>query len=221
MKKVLSFSVFLLPFLLWGCNSTNDTIPSGQEESRSVQADGDAIAVGDVEVFVLDDDRSKMKWVGRKIVGEHSGVVGFGELAEIQMVGDRLVGGGFEIDMTSISTTDLEGDAKKNMDDHLKNEDFFAVDEFPRAFFVIKGGDVLGDNRYRIVGELMIKGISHEIEFEAEVVRMDDEVTAQASFLIDRTLWDIRYGSGKFFDDLGDKAIKDEMEFELDLVFAK
>ncbi|MEL6590748.1 MAG: YceI family protein [Bacteroidota bacterium] len=66
-------------------------------------------------------------------------------------------------------------------------------------------------------GNLTIKGISQEISFPAMVNITDNALTAKASFTIDRTMWNIRYGSGKFFDDLGDKVIYDDIELSLDL----
>ena len=91
------------------------------------------------------------------------------------------------------------------------SDDFFSVEKFPTATLKIKAID---DNN-QVTADLTIKDITHEIQFPATIAVANDKLTAEADFEIDRSLWDIRYGSGKFFKDLGDKLIKDEIEISL------
>jgi len=43
--------------------------------------------------------------------------------------------------------------------------------------------------------------------------------TAKTAFKVDRTKFGIKYGSGSFFDSLGDKAINDEFELNITLQY--
>ena len=61
---------------------------------------------------------------------------------------------------------------------------------------------------------------TNEISFLA-IVENTDSLNIQAQLDIDRTKWGITYGSGSFIEDLGDKAIKDEISYDLNLVFEK
>lgn len=167
---------------------------------------------------------SKLLWTGNKVSGSHNGdiVVKSGSLVN----DEGKISGDFVIDMTTINTLDLEGDYKGKLDGHLSAPDFFNVAEHPTATFeitkvrpvrVLEGSN----DTHKITGNLTIKGISNEIEFPASVKFDGDKFMANAAFDIDRTKWDIKYGSGGFFDGLGDKMIYDDIEFELSLVGAK
>ncbi len=135
----------------------------------------------------------------------------------IQVAGGVITGGKFTIDMTSINVTDLDGGMKSKLEGHLKNDDFFSVDKFKTANLAIVSVD--GDN---VKANLTIKGITNEITFPAKVVFSDSgEITATASIEVDRSKYDVRYGSDSFFDNLGDKAIDNILKFEVSLKGAK
>ena len=169
---------------------------------------------------------SSLKWTGRKLGGEHFGTIQISK-GELIVEGDQLTGGNFTIDMNTIKVEDLT-DAGKNKDltDHLFSEDFFNVANHPEATFTVTGVEALAaadeaGNTHTISGNLTIKGITQGIKFPAAVSMQDGSVTAKASFDIDRTLWDIKFKSGKFFPELGDKAIKDEISIALELTANK
>lgn len=169
---------------------------------------------------------SSLKWTGRKLGGEHFGTIQISK-GELIVEGDQLTGGNFTIDMNTIKVEDLT-DAGKNKDltDHLFSEDFFNVANHPEATFTVTGVEALAaadeaGNTHTISGNLTIKGITQGIKFPAAVSMQDGNVTAKASFDIDRTLWDIKFKSGKFFPELGDKAIKDEISIALELTANK
>jgi polyisoprenoid-binding protein YceI len=149
-------------------------------------------------------------WTGKKVIGSHTGTLDL-KSGYLEMDGDKLTGGMFEVDMTSIKNTDIEGGGRGKLEGHLKNEDFFNVAEFPTATMTIK--DVLkkGDV-YEVVGNFTIKGITEIVTFEMEI----SSSQAKATVVIDRTKYGIKYGSGDFFDDLGDRAILND--FDLDVV---
>jgi len=167
---------------------------------------------------------SKLLWTGNKVTGAHNGDIAI-KAGSLVKVGEK-ISGDFVIDMTTINTLDLEGDYKGNLDGHLASADFFNVEEFNTATFEITKvrpvRTLEGSNyTHKVTGNLTIKGISNEIEFPASIKFDGDKFMANAAFDIDRTKWDIKYGSGGFFDGLGDKMIYDDIEFELSLIGAK
>lgn len=126
------------------------------------------------------------------------------------------VRGTFIVDMTSMTTEDVEGDGLLN---HLQNEDFFDVPNHPEATLeIIQFTERPDQGDYLVRGNLTIKDIKVAIAFPAQVTIEDETATAQASFSLDRTRWNIRYGSIKFFSDIGDKAIDDEFDVSIDAV---
>ena len=135
-----------------------------------------------------------------------------------------LVGGQIDINMNSISNTDMEGRMKARIEGHLKSDDFFYVEKFPISTLkiseVIKDSSTEGDmaSSYTIVADLTIKEITNTIEFVADININRNQFSATAKIKIDRTEWDIKYNSGNFFKDLGDKLILDEIEFEINLL---
>lgn len=159
-------------------------------------------------------EKSKIEWVGKKVTGQHSGTINLAEGALV-FNGKTLAGGNFTVDMTSINTTDLEGGMKAKLDGHLKSDDFFGVEKFPKATLVFKLLSDKGNGNYTIVADLTIKGKTNPITFDMTV----NGNTATSKLMIDRAKYDIRYGSGSFFDNLGDKTIYDEFELDVTLNF--
>jgi len=163
--------------------------------------------------YRIDSKTSSVEWIATKITGKtHGGTVSVTE-GGLQIEGNKVSGGKFTIDMNTINVTDLEGGMKGKLEGHLKNEDFFHVDKFKTANLTIIGVD--GDN---IKGNLTIKGITNEVVFPAKIVfGADGIVTASADINIDRSKFDVRYGSDSFFDNLGDKAIDNNIIFKVNL----
>jgi polyisoprenoid-binding protein YceI len=157
---------------------------------------------------------SKVVWKGYKVTGSHEGTIAIksGNLNFDEAV---LVGGNFEIDMTSINTTDLKGEMKNNLDGHLKSDDFFGVANFPTATLKITKVMPNGKNAYNVEGDLTIKGKTNTQVFTMSIYGNK----ATANLKVDRTKFDVRYGSTSFFDGLKDKAIYDEFDLNVDLVF--
>lgn len=159
-------------------------------------------------------DNSTVTWKGYKVTGSHYGTVA---LKSGHLVFDqgKLTGGEFEVDMTTIVTNDLEGEYKGKLEGHLKSDDFFGVEKFPMAKLVFKKVKSTGKNSYEITGDLTVKGKTAPVKFEMSVYGNK----ATANVKVDRTIYDIRYGSTAFFDDLKDKAIYDEFDLVTDLEF--
>tara|TARA_B100001142_G_scaffold329451_1_gene392826 strand:- start:2489 stop:3079 length:591 start_codon:yes stop_codon:yes gene_type:complete len=164
---------------------------------------------------------STVKWIGSKITSSHEGNVSI-EKGALAIDHGKLNGGSFTINMNSITCSDIES-AKKNkyLVDHLKNEDFFNVKDFPFANINITQVLKVKGNTYKIYADLTIKGITHPIIFQADVDINGLNYSARAKIIIDRTKWNIVYKSGSIFKDLGDKFIYDEIEFEIFLLSVK
>ncbi|MGK0189819.1 MAG: polyisoprenoid-binding protein YceI, partial [Verrucomicrobiales bacterium] len=134
---------------------------------------------------------------------------------------DQLTGGEFVIDLTRLECTDLaRTDSHDALIAHLHSDDFFDVENFPKATFVftqiIPEGDSPGSGNLNITGDLTLRGQTHPIDFTASAGFTDDgKPAAQAAFTIDRTRWNILYGSGKFFKRLAGHVVNDNLEFQL------
>ena len=156
---------------------------------------------------------SKVTWKGYKVTGEHEGTVDL-KAGTLTFEGNKLTGGNFVIDMTTIGATDLEGEWKVKLDGHLKSNDFFGVEQHPTATFKIT--KVEGKTSpYKVTGDLTIKGITHSKTFDMTV----ENNSATAALKIDRTKFGIEYNSNSFFENLKDKAIYDEFDLNVNLKF--
>lgn len=168
------------------------------------------------QTLKVNTEKSKVEWVGKKVTGQHNGTVAV-KSGEVKVEKGALAGGSFEIDMTSIEVLDLKGGSKENLTGHLKSDDFFSVEKFPGAEFAITKVD--GST---VTGNLTIKGITHPLSFPAEIKVAKGKMEAVAKGVsVDRTHYDIRYGSGKFFQGLGDKLIDDTFTLDITLVAGK
>jgi len=154
---------------------------------------------------------SVINWKGYKVTGMHEGTVKF-KSGSLDVQNGVLKGGEFSIDMTSISCTDLSGDVKGKLEGHLKSDDFFGVAKNPTATITFKKvvpTNLTGD--YRITADVTIKNITKEVKFNANA----KDGVANATLKLDRSDFDVRYGSGSFFDNLGDKTIYDEFDLSI------
>lgn len=165
---------------------------------------------------------SKVTWEGKKRIGDAH----HGELAvksgKLIVAGDKLTGGEFEVDMNSLKVSDLQDEGmNKKLTGHLRSDDFFSVDKHPTAKLVITKVAPGKDGMQQITGDLTIKGKKEKVTFPAEVKVAGDTVTAKSTITVDRTKYDVRYNSGKFFPNLGDKIINDEFTVNVDLTAKK
>ena len=159
--------------------------------------------------------KSNISWVGKKVTGQHSGNIAFQD-GTLIFKKNELVGGNFTVDMNSITVTDLKaGEGKEKLEGHLKADDFFGTAKFPTAKLVIKTIGKQSNNIYAVTADLTIKGITNSVKFKITV----NKDTASAALTVDRTKFDVKYGSGSIFDGLGDKAIDDNFELAIDLKF--
>ena len=185
-------------------------------------------AFGQQVTYAVSPDQTSFKWIGYYLFsfGEHYGAIRVTK-GNITATGDQISGGTFEVDMKSLADQDMEADNGGNdLSNHLKSTDFFDVDKFPTARFEItqveKIKDAQGkDPNYDITGILTLKGVSNTLKFPAFVFVENNVITSVAKFKFDRTKWNVRYNSGKFFSDVGDGAISDAIGVELTIKATK
>jgi polyisoprenoid-binding protein YceI len=161
----------------------------------------------------VDVAKSSVKWIGKKVTGEHTGAVSIKE-GSLEMTKGKVIGGKVVIDMNSIVDTDI-ADAGMNgkLVGHLKSDDFFGVVAFPTAELVIT--KVEGNN---FSGTLTVKGTTNPTSFTATASKDGKSTVYKGTITIDRSKYNVRYGSKSFFDNLGDKVIYDEFTLEFTLV---
>lgn len=175
------------------------------------------------ETVQVDTDASHLQWTGSKVIGDShtgklkvkSGNVTFNDGAPSQ--------GNLVIDMASLTNEDLT-DAQWNakLVGHLKSDDFFSVEKHPEAKLAITKITTKSNGEFELTGKLTVKGKTETLTTTAKRSKNKagkDVITAKLKF--DRTKFDVRYGSGKFFQNLGDKMIADDVEVEATIVLEK
>jgi polyisoprenoid-binding protein YceI len=168
--------------------------------------------------FKVDTQKSIILWNAKKVTGEHSGTIKLSG-GELNLTGANLTKGSFIINMTTITSTDGAG---ARLEGHLKSEDFFSVEKNPTSTFVITKVTPAAAGTIMVAGNLTIKGITKALSFPASLAVKGTSLTAVAKGVkVDRTKYDIRYGSKSFFDSIGDKAIDDEFTLDITLVASK
>ncbi|MEN9297371.1 MAG: hypothetical protein RLZZ197_133 [Bacteroidota bacterium] len=165
------------------------------------------------KVVNVNKSASSIAWLAKKVTGEHNGTVGISAGA-LNVNGNKLIGGNFTIDLKTIKALDITDPGyNQKFIGHITSGDFFEIEKFPTASFVIT--KVAGN---QVTGNLTVKGITKSITFPAEIAVKGGKVTAKANITIDRTDFNIKYGSKKFFDSIGDKAIYDDFALTVSLV---
>ncbi|MCB0328723.1 MAG: YceI family protein [Bdellovibrionales bacterium] len=175
-------------------------------------------AHADVRKLEIDKEKSVVQWLGKKVSGQHNGTLNI-KSGTVSLDGEQIVGGSFVLDMNTIANEDIESPKwKAKLEEHLKSNDFFNIAKFPEGTFEItksepgeQPSDVL------LTGKLTVKGLTFPITFPAKVTKTGDSYEASGKVTLDRTKWEIKYNSGKWYDpaQLGDKLIYDDIEIEV------
>ena len=172
------------------------------------------------ETFKISPEKSTIEWLGEKVTGAHSGYINL-QSAFFLIEDEKFVGGEFIIDMNSIKCTDIENRTyASKLEEHLKDPDFFNSSKYPTSNFKISN-IIFDGTSYMITGNITIKEITQQITFPAKFENDGDIFHANATLKIDRTKHDIKYGSGSFFDDLGNRMIYDEFTLKIHLQGSK
>jgi len=177
------------------------------------------------ENYTIDNSKSSLEWFATKVTGKHNGTINFSNGTIANTHGSLM--GSFEIDMNSIVNTDIKDQkSKAKLEKHLKSEDFFNVAVYPKARFVITIVKPLSSPNssgatHQIIGNLTIKDKTNEISFDALILMEADKMLCTGSAVIDRSKFDVRYGSKTFFENIGDKMIHDEFTLKFSVVAVK
>ncbi len=165
----------------------------------------------------VDTAKSTVKWLGKKVAGEHTGTIAIKEGNLVAEKG-KITGGKVVIDMQSIVDTDLT-DAEWNakLIGHLKSDDFFSVATYPTSELVLTKVESNGNN-HTFTGNLTIKGITNPVTFKATSAKDGKSTVYKGTLTVDRSKFNVRYGSKSFFANLGDKVIYDEFTLDFTLV---
>jgi polyisoprenoid-binding protein YceI len=166
--------------------------------------------------LAADTSKTTLAWLGEKVTGQHTGTIKL-QSGWLNWQDNKIVSGEFIIDMGSIK----ESNRNAMLERHFKSDDFFSVEKYPTAVLVLKGSDSFEKGTAVVKGTLTIKGITNLIEFKSNVQKKDDGLWFYSNITVDRTKYNIKYGSGSFFDNLGDKVIYDEFKLKVALFVKK
>jgi polyisoprenoid-binding protein YceI len=159
-----------------------------------------------------DTSKTKLNWLGEKVTGQHTGTIKL-QSGWLTFADNKIVAGEFLIDMASLK----DDDKSARLENHLKSDDFFSVEKFPVSKLVLKSSDSFEKGSAVVRGDLTIKGVTVPIEFKAAMQKKDDGTWFYTNLVVDRTKYSIKYGSGSFFDNLGDRTIYDEFKLKVAL----
>lgn len=174
--------------------------------------------------YRIDIENSTLEWIGRNLNKRHNGSIAV-QTGELVIAGGKLSAGTIVLDMTAISCLDLQDPGWRDMlIQHLVSDDFFAVERYPTASFRLTGWEPQSEASPEapqgiVTGELTIRDVTRTISFLATVApQQDGSIQAHAAFDIDRTLWNVCYGSCRLFEHLGMHLVHDMISLELFVV---
>lgn len=216
-RTIMKKAIFTLPLVacmvfFTACKSEKKNDANAEEAQAAKEVTAESVK------YKVNADQSTIDWKGSKPTGTHTGTIAI-ESGVITAKGGTIESGNFLIDMNSITVTDLKaGEGKENLEAHLKGtvegkeDHFFNVVEHPTAYFEVTGVEAK-ENQTILSGNLTIKGIKKNVSFPVKVAEDGTNITLTSeSFTIDRTQWNVNYGSKSVFDNLGDKFVNDEIE---------
>jgi len=210
MKYKILFSIILF---LVGCDS-------GKKSDNSKPTLNQLTPEAGTYSLLIDD--SELSWIGTELSTKtHTGTIDFTD-GTIVVDSDNTISGNVKINMSTINVTDLQGRSKEMLERHLRSSDFFEVESFSEAkfSFISKSFDKLS-NQISFVGDLTIKDITNPISFNATLLETSPFLKAKAVLSFDRSKYNVRFRSGNFFENLGDKLILDDIDVNIRLVTKK
>ncbi len=206
-------------FALAGCGAEQATnegaeakAKAGAETEKQKDNLGEVLSNG---VYNINTEKSTVGWKAAKVSGEHFGSVSI-QKGSLEVKSDVLADAQIYMDMKSITVEDMEGEYADKLRGHLHSEDFFATEQFPTAMFNLAGIKYV-DGQYIASGTMQIKETTGPVSFPVNLTNNNGAVEITGTAVIDRTKYGIKYGSGQFFEDLGDKMIYDEFELKFNL----
>jgi polyisoprenoid-binding protein YceI len=200
MKKIFTL---LMLIALASCN-----LNTSQSESSNVTA----LQASDAS-YTINPDQSIIVWTGREVTtSKHFGNIYFAS-GQFELKSGLISSGEFVVDMTTIDNQDLPEDRRGRLEAHLKSDDFFSVESHPTALLSILSSESVADGKWMVSGELTIKTFTHPVEFEMS----NSNDGWKANLVFDRSKYEVKFRSGSFFENLGDKLIYDDIELAINL----
>ena len=187
-------------------------VSCNMNSNKTAETNDVAMTAADATYNIVQDESSLM-WTGREVsTSSHYGTINFTS-GQFEIADGLISQGEFLVDMTSITVQDLTGGSKERLEGHLRSDDFFSVESFPTAHLYISSSEVISNGKWMVNGFLTIKDISHPVLFE--MVNTEDGWNANLVF--DRSKYNVKFRSGTFFENLGDKLIYDDIELKINL----
>ena len=202
--------VFFTVIFYTGCDNSKSKSKVSIEKTESI-----ILPKGE---YQIDKTKSVVRWIGRTPVKFHDGTIDIQE-GNFSVDDNGILNGNIIIDMESINCTDLSGGGKKSLEEHLMNDDFFSVNKFKTSKINISSEMKPNNGLIDFKGSLEIKNISNPISFKSSISKTPEgKYTASSKLTFDRSMYNVKYKSKSFFDDLGDKFINDDIEIELEII---
>ena len=202
--------VFFIVIFYTGCDNSKSKSKVSIEKTESI-----ILPKGE---YQIDKTKSVVRWIGRTPVKFHDGTIDIQE-GNFFVDDNGILNGNIIIDMESINCTDLSGGGKKSLEEHLMNDDFFSVNKFKTSKINISSEMKPNNGLIDFKGNLEIKNISNPISFKSSISKTPEgKYTASSKLTFDRSMYNVKYKSKSFFDDLGDKFINDDIEIELEII---
>ena len=204
--------IFIFTILLTGCANNKESATDNQQIKTTKTSN---INKGD---YIVNKDLSTIKWTGKEITTKsHYGILDLKE-GSIYVNNDGIISGKVVIDMNSINCLDMSGRGKNRLEGHLRSDDFFGVNSYPEANLIFTSWSVNNLGKILYKGDLTIKNITHPVTFSGSVKKIDIGYRSTINLSFDRTLYEIKFRSGKYFQNLGDKLILDNIDISAEIV---
>ena len=180
--------------------------------SQSESSNDTALQASDAS-YTINPDQSIIVWTGREVTtSKHFGNIYFAS-GQFEVKSGLISSGEFVVDMTTIDNQDLPEERRGRLEAHLKSDDFFSVESHPTALLSILSSESVADGKWLVSGELTIKTFTHPVEFEM----LNSNDGWKANLVFDRSKYEVKFRSGTFFENLGDKLIYDDIELAINL----
>jgi len=183
------------------------------------KAESSELVVPDAGIYAVDPMNSALTWTGKKITGKnHFGSIMFNS-GNLEFENGSIKSGDLSIDMTTITVLDIKDEKMKaKLEGHLNSPDFFDTAKFPESKFVLSSVEKGENSSFKVKGNLTIKGITQEVSGNILLVLKNNQLIGGGTVTFDRSKFDVKYGSGSFFENLGDDLIEDNVDMKIKIV---
>lgn len=217
--SIVVIIILLAAYFIISSKKTEAPLLENEGELSSNQEESFEISSVENGTYSVDTSSSKVMWTGRKKILTNwidTGTINI-QSGSVVVEDGNIVSNELIMDMSSINAeTTGSGKGQDSLSKHLKSEDFFDVENHPTSTFVAKEFNT--ENGLKVTGDLTIKGITNEVTIDLTISKEDSNYILKGSTDLDRTLWDIKFGSEKFFQGLGDNIIEDNFTIEFEIV---